>query len=263
MAQLRSLPVPAKLAEAVTAMPGQPRLVIKELVVIRRDPANSNRISWIGHYPDLSLESGVYAVQAEVGGGKSTLRRCLTGAYEGSGQILIDGRPVLEAVAANQVVAMLQEVSWYSTVSLINCFADGTGQVVNEAVMMRLLSRLMPDDEPKELLNKLCSDFSGGEERLLHLVLTVYWAIVHQAAVIPIDEPTNSLSHEAWNRVIRFLEIELWQLAKEHWPEQTLPVVLIMTHDGPLIANIECGRRGRVIRLGDVAAELVSLRMVR
>ncbi|HSX01942.1 MAG TPA: ATP-binding cassette domain-containing protein [Candidatus Saccharimonadia bacterium] len=259
MTQLRLLPVSV---EPVVVTPGQPRLVTRELVVMRRDPSDPKRISWINSYPDLSLPPGMYAVQAELGGGKSTLRQCLTGAYEGSGQILIDGRPVLEAVAANRVVVMPQEVKWSSTVLLINCFADGADQVVNEAVMIRLLTLLLPHDEPKELLNKPCSDFSGGQERLLHLVLTTYWAIVHQAAVIPIDEPTNSLSRQAWNRVIRFLEAELWQLAIEYWPKRALPVILILTHDEPIIANIE-HRWGPAICFGATAAEPASLRMVR
>jgi ribose transport system ATP-binding protein len=151
---------------------------------------------------DVSMDvvaGEVHALVGENGAGKSTLMKILAGVYQpDGGEIVYKGQPYeprtpREAITAG-IVTIYQELNLVSELSITENMFLGTelarGPFLDRGAMHRrareLLARLHLDIDPRTVVSRL----GVGQQQMVEVAK----ALLHEADVIIMDEPTASLS---------------------------------------------------------------------
>lgn len=160
------------------------------------------------------------------GAGKSTLFRCMLGFLPPSGgSVLLDGRPVstyTQKALASRIAYIPQSYSPAFDYTVLECVLMGmtaqlgafdTPRKADEARAMAALEAL----GIAQLADRSCGRISGGERQLMLIAR----ALVQQARILLMDEPTASLDYGNSCRVMR----RIHRLAQEGY------TVIFSTHD--------------------------------
>ncbi len=166
---------------------------------------------------DLAIRKGeVHALVGENGAGKSTLIKIICGAYSfDSGRILLDGRPYAPATPAEAqqkgIAVIYQETSLVPTLTVRENVFLGIEPISGPLEVCR---RDVEEERFADLCRRLGYELPAGEkvknigpaERKLTEIAK---ALAHNASLIIMDEPTDSLSGgeiEGFFRVVEDLK---------------------------------------------------------
>ena len=187
---------------------------------------------------NLSLGWGEKLILAGANGvGKTTLAETILGFIPFEGEIIFDGKPIKEK---NDFKELRRKVGYVfqnpddqlfmPTVREELAFGPENLGLPAEEIERRI-ERVALKLGIKALLDKPVFELSYGQKRLVSIacVLTM------EPPLLILDEPTNGLDRENWERVLSFLE-------------KTPNAVLVITHDRELIRRL----RWRVVYLSEL-----------
>ena len=187
---------------------------------------------------NLSLGWGEKLILAGANGvGKTTLAETILGFIPFEGEIIFDGKPVREKSdfkkLSRRVGYVLQNPDdqlFMPTVREELAFGPENLGLPAEEIERRI-ERVALKLGIKALLDKPVFELSYGQKRLVSIacVLTM------EPPLLILDEPTNGLDRENWERVLSFLE-------------KTPNAVLVITHDRELIRRL----RWKVVYLSEL-----------
>jgi len=188
---------------------------------------------------NLSLGWGEKLILAGANGvGKTTLAETILGFIPFEGEIIFDGKPIKEK---NDFKELRRRVGYVfqnpddqlfmPTVREELAFGPENLGLPAEEIERRI-ERVALKLGIKSLLDKPVFELSYGQKRLVSIacVLTM------EPPLLILDEPTNGLDRENWERVLSFLE-------------KTPNAVLVITHDRELIRRL----RWRVVYLSELS----------
>ena len=188
---------------------------------------------------NLSLGWGEKLILAGANGvGKTTLAETILGFIPFEGEIIFDGKPIKEK---NDFKELRRRVGYVfqnpddqlfmPTVREELAFGPENLGLPAEEIERRI-ERVALKLGIKALLDKPVFELSYGQKRLVSIacVLTM------EPPLLILDEPTNGLDRENWERVLSFLE-------------KTPNAVLVITHDRELIRRL----RWRVVYLSELS----------
>jgi cobalt/nickel transport system ATP-binding protein len=187
---------------------------------------------------NLSLGWGEKLILAGANGvGKTTLAETILGFIPFEGEIIFDGKPIKEK---NDFKELRRRVGYVfqnpddqlfmPTVREELAFGPENLGLPAEEIERRI-ERVALKLGIKSLLDKPVFELSYGQKRLVSIacVLTM------EPPLLILDEPTNGLDRENWERVLSFLE-------------KTPNAVLVITHDRELIRRL----RWKVVYLSEL-----------
>jgi len=162
---------------------------------------------------NLTIPAGTHvAVLGRTGCGKSTLLQLLTRAWDpAQGQILFNDTPVSEMSepALRKTVSMVpQRVHLFSATLRDNLLlaAPGTGDDLLAAMLEKVgLHKLLEDEGLNSWLGEGGRQLSGGELRRLAIAR----ALLHDAPLMLLDEPTEGLDATTERQILDLLEKEM------------------------------------------------------
>jgi len=162
---------------------------------------------------NLTIPAGAHvAVLGRTGCGKSTLLQLLTRAWDpAQGQILFNDTPVSEMseLALRKTVSMVpQRVHLFSATLRDNLLlaAPGTGDDLLGAMLEKVgLHKLLEDEGLNSWLGEGGRQLSGGELRRLAIAR----ALLHDAPLMLLDEPTEGLDATTERQILDLLEKEM------------------------------------------------------
>ncbi|QIK13250.1 cysteine/glutathione ABC transporter ATP-binding protein/permease CydC [Leclercia sp. 29361] len=162
---------------------------------------------------NLTIPAGAHvAVLGRTGCGKSTLLQLLTRAWDpAQGQILFNDTPVSEMSepALRKTVSMVpQRVHLFSATLRDNLLlaAPGTGDDLLAAMLEKVgLHKLLEDEGLNSWLGEGGRQLSGGELRRLAIAR----ALLHDAPLMLLDEPTEGLDATTERQILDLLEKEM------------------------------------------------------
>ena len=162
---------------------------------------------------NLTIPAGAHvAVLGRTGCGKSTLLQLLTRAWDpAQGQILFNDTPVSEMSepALRKTVSMVpQRVHLFSATLRDNLLlaAPGTGDDLLGAMLEKVgLHKLLEDEGLNSWLGEGGRQLSGGELRRLAIAR----ALLHDAPLMLLDEPTEGLDATTERQILDLLEKEM------------------------------------------------------
>lgn len=162
---------------------------------------------------NLTIPAGAHvAVLGRTGCGKSTLLQLLTRAWDpAQGQILFNDTPVSEMSepALRKTVSMVpQRVHLFSATLRDNLLlaAPGTGDDLLTAMLEKVgLHKLLEDEGLNSWLGEGGRQLSGGELRRLAIAR----ALLHDAPLMLLDEPTEGLDATTERQILDLLEKEM------------------------------------------------------
>lgn len=182
------------------------------------------------------------------GAGKSTLFRCMLGFLPPSGgTVLLDGKPVgayTQKALASRIAYIPQSYSPAFDYTVLECVLMGmTAQLgafdapgkADEARAMAALESL----GIAQLANRSCGRISGGERQLMLIAR----ALVQQARILLMDEPTASLDYgnscRVMQRIRRLAQDGYTVIFSTHDPNQALRYAsrVLALRDGTLAAD--------------------------
>ena len=163
------------------------------------------------HQVNLSVRKGeVHALIGENGAGKSTLMKVLSGAYQAdAGQILLNGAPCVinnPAAGRNLGIAMIyQELNLAPHLTVENNLTLGTekssaGFICNQREAIRKALELM--EHPHLPLNAPVHSLSISLQQIVEIAR----ALVTNAKVVIMDEPTSSLTASDTRALFRVIQ---------------------------------------------------------
>ena len=197
----------------------------------------------------LNLPSkGLYFIVGRSGSGKTTLVDLIAGIQKpDSGLLFIDGKKLLstEAPTLSRIIAYLHQQAYLFTGTLRENLSLGLRNISDEAIIDALKA-----SDSLEIYNKLDEgldtlilsggiNFSGGERQRLSMTR----ALVKNARILVLDEPTSSLDSGSEKKVMHSLE-KISQGA----------LVLVITHSQEVIQdkkNIYLLDKGNLVWHGD------------
>jgi len=187
---------------------------------------------------NLSLGWGEKLILAGANGvGKTTLAETILGFIPFEGEIIFDGKPVREKSdfkklrrKVGYVFQNPDDQLFMPTVREELAFGPENLGLPAEEIERRI-ERVALKLGIKSLLDKPVFELSYGQKRLVSIacVLTM------EPPLLILDEPTNGLDRENWERVLSFLE-------------KTPNAVLVITHDRELIRRL----RWKVVYLSEL-----------
>ena len=187
---------------------------------------------------NLSLGWGEKLILAGANGvGKTTLAETILGFIPFEGEIIFDGKPIKEKSDFKELRRRVGYVFqnpddqlFMPTVREELAFGPENLGLPAEEIERRI-ERVALKLGIKALLDKPVFELSYGQKRLVSIacVLTM------EPPLLILDEPTNGLDRENWERVLSFLE-------------KTPNAVLVITHDRELIRRL----RWRVVYLSEL-----------
>ncbi|WP_313825643.1 heme ABC transporter ATP-binding protein/permease CydC [Leclercia sp.] len=162
---------------------------------------------------NLTIPAGAHvAVLGRTGCGKSTLLQLLTRAWDpAQGQILFNDTPVSEMSepALRKTVSVVpQRVHLFSATLRDNLLlaAPGTGDDLLAAMLEKVgLHKLLEDEGLNSWLGEGGRQLSGGELRRLAIAR----ALLHDAPLMLLDEPTEGLDATTERQILDLLEKEM------------------------------------------------------
>jgi len=162
---------------------------------------------------NLTIPAGAHvAVLGRTGCGKSTLLQLLTRAWDPTqGQILFNDTPVSEMSepALRKTVSVVpQRVHLFSATLRDNLLlaAPGTGDDLLAAMLEKVgLHKLLEDEGLNSWLGEGGRQLSGGELRRLAIAR----ALLHDAPLMLLDEPTEGLDATTERQILDLLEKEM------------------------------------------------------
>ncbi|WP_312080152.1 heme ABC transporter ATP-binding protein/permease CydC [Leclercia sp.] len=162
---------------------------------------------------NLTIPAGAHvAVLGRTGCGKSTLLQLLTRAWDpAQGQILFNDTPVSEMSepALRKTVSVVpQRVHLFSATLRDNLLlaAPGTGDDLLTAMLEKVgLHKLLEDEGLNSWLGEGGRQLSGGELRRLAIAR----ALLHDAPLMLLDEPTEGLDATTERQILDLLEKEM------------------------------------------------------
>jgi putative ABC transport system ATP-binding protein len=190
----------------------------------------------------LRIAAGEFvAIVGPSGSGKTTLLSILGGMLAPtSGQVLLDGRSLYDATAAERAQLRLQKIGFvFQTFNLVPYLT--ALENVKIPLMLSHASNIEQELRAAELLRRVGleqrmhhkpSELSVGQQQRVALART----LVHDPPVILADEPTGNLDPATREHVLGFLD----ELSRES------RTVVMVTHD-PTAAE----RASRTLRLSD------------
>lgn len=172
---------------------------------------------------NLQLFAGQHvALLGKTGCGKSTLLQLLTRAWDPQqGQITLNqtALPDYDEQTLRQMISVVtQRVYIFSATlrhNLLIANADTTDQQLIEVLNQVGLSNLLEGDGLNQWLGEGGRQLSGGEQTRIGIAR----ALLHQAPLILLDEPTNGLDADTEQQILRIL--------KQHAQHKTL---IMVTH---------------------------------
>lgn len=172
---------------------------------------------------NLQLSAGQHiALLGKTGCGKSTLLQLLTRAWDPQqGQITLNqtALPDYDEQTLRQMISVVtQRVYIFSATlrhNLLIANADTTDQQLIEVLHQVGLSNLLEGDGLNQWLGEGGRQLSGGEQTRIGIAR----ALLHQAPLILLDEPTNGLDADTEQQILRIL--------KQHAQHKTL---IMVTH---------------------------------
>ena len=187
---------------------------------------------------NLSLGWGEKLILAGANGvGKTTLAETILGFIPFEGEIIFDGKPIKEKSDFKELRRKVGYVFqnpddqlFMPTVREELAFGPENLGLPAEEIERRI-ERVALKLGIKSLLDKPVFELSYGQKRLVSIacVLTM------EPPLLILDEPTNGLDRENWERVLSFLE-------------KTPNAVLVITHDRELIRRL----RWKVVYLSEL-----------
>jgi cobalt/nickel transport system ATP-binding protein len=187
---------------------------------------------------NLSLGWGEKLILAGANGvGKTTLAETILGFIPFEGEIIFDGKPIKEQSDFKELRRRVGYVFqnpddqlFMPTVREELAFGPENLGLPAEEIERRI-ERVALKLGIKALLDKPVFELSYGQKRLVSIacVLTM------EPPLLILDEPTNGLDRENWERVLSFLE-------------KTPNAVLVITHDRELIRRL----RWKVVYLSEL-----------
>eukprot|EP01037_Dinobryon_pediforme_P018138 gene18138-18384_t len=161
----------------------------------------------------FSLQRGeVHALLGENGAGKSTLLKILSGVYRAdAGEILIDGKPVVlgSPKAANLAgIAMIhQELQQVPELDVAqNMFLGAPltrlGLFTNKIAMRERARAVLAEIDPTIEVTAKIRDLRVAQRQIVEIAK----ALLSDAKVIAMDEPTSSLTPREFDRLIGIIE---------------------------------------------------------
>lgn len=162
---------------------------------------------------NLTIPAGAHvAVLGRTGCGKSTLLQLLTRAWDpAQGQILFNDTPVSEmseSALRKTVSVVPQRVHLFSATLRDNLLlaAPGTGDDLLAAMLEKVgLHKLLEDEGLNSWLGEGGRQLSGGELRRLAIAR----ALLHDAPLMLLDEPTEGLDATTERQILDLLEKEM------------------------------------------------------
>ncbi|MDY0920846.1 heme ABC transporter ATP-binding protein/permease CydC [Leclercia sp. CFBP8987] len=162
---------------------------------------------------NLTIPAGAHvAVLGRTGCGKSTLLQLLTRAWDpAQGQILFNDTPVSEmseSALRKTVSVVPQRVHLFSATLRDNLLlaAPGTGDDLLTAILEKVgLHKLLEDEGLNSWLGEGGRQLSGGELRRLAIAR----ALLHDAPLMLLDEPTEGLDATTERQILDLLEKEM------------------------------------------------------
>lgn len=154
----------------------------------------SKKFSDILAVNDLSFtvnEGDIYGFLGQNGAGKSTtIRMLLTLIHPGRGEINLFGKSLTQnrSVILKQIGAVIEKPDLYKYLSAydnLSIFARMSGMKVTKQLLMQQLQMVGLEDRAKDTVRT----FSQGMKQRLGIAV----ALVHNPALIILDEPTNGL----------------------------------------------------------------------
>ncbi|MEX2238446.1 MAG: ABC transporter ATP-binding protein [Dehalococcoidia bacterium] len=208
------------------------RIEAHKLRVVR----GGHEILSVGH---LGVADGeVLAVIGPNGAGKSTLVQCLALLDSCEGEVLLDGAPVRDRLAARRRLAVVfQDPLLLNTSAVANVTAGlqfrGLPRGKRDAIAMRWLERFGVG----QLARRAARSLSGGEAQRVALAR----AFALSPDVLFLDEPFGALDAPTREQLLDDLDSVL---------EESNPATIFVTHD-----------RDEALRLGDRVAVLIGGRL--
>ncbi|MNC39551.1 Lipid A export ATP-binding/permease protein MsbA [compost metagenome] len=171
----------------------------------------------------LNIAAGEHiALLGRTGCGKSTLLQLLTRAWNAdSGQILLNGQPLAsydEATLRAMTTVVSQRVHIFSSTLRENlriAAPAASDEDLNLALQQVGLDKLLENEGLNAWLGDGGRQLSGGEQRRLGIAR----ALLHQAPLLLLDEPTEGLDAETEQQILALL--------RQHCRGKTL---ILVTH---------------------------------
>ncbi|QJT80041.1 cysteine/glutathione ABC transporter ATP-binding protein/permease CydC [Kosakonia sp. MUSA4] len=229
-----SMPVPARVAVQFTDLafsyPGQPQRALENIA--------------------LSIAAGEHvAILGRTGCGKSTLLQLLTRAWDPQqGEIRLNDRPlsdVDEATLRSLISMVPQRVHLFSATLRDNLLlaAPQASDETLSAMLTRVgLEKLLADGGLNAWLGEGGRQLSGGELRRLAIAR----ALLHDAPLVLLDEPTEGLDAETESQVL--------ELLREVMKDKTLLMVTHRLRGLAFFDRIIVMDNGQIIEQGNHAA---------
>jgi ATP-binding cassette subfamily C protein CydC len=171
----------------------------------------------------LDISAGEHiALLGRTGCGKSTLLQLLTRAWNpDSGEIQLNGQPLStydEATLRAMTTVVSQRVHIFSSTLRENlriASADASDEALNHVLRQVGLDKLLENEGLNAWLGEGGRQLSGGEQRRLGIAR----ALLHQAPLLLLDEPTEGLDAETEQQILALL--------RQHCRGKTL---ILVTH---------------------------------
>jgi ABC-2 type transport system ATP-binding protein len=194
---------------------------------------------------DLEIEQGeLFGLLGPNGAGKTTTINLITGLLPAdTGRICVGGFDLPRNIAkARALIGFCpQEISVIPYLTgFENAKLFGTLNGLQGPALDRRISQLFEDLKLEEKAGKRVSTYSGGMKRRLNIIL----AIVHDPAIVFLDEPTVGLDpqsrHVVWNFIRSFKEMGKTVVLTTHYIEEA----------DDLCDRVGIIDQGRIIALG-------------
>ncbi|WAC12905.1 ABC transporter ATP-binding protein [Dyadobacter pollutisoli] len=155
----------------------------------------------------LDIQAGdVFGLLGPNGAGKTTLISILCGIIPpSSGQIhyFIDGAPASETQRKNRIGFVPQEYAFYQELTARqNLDYFGAMYNLSKSDLGRRRDHLLEVLGLTKSADKKVGSFSGGMKRRINLAI----GIIHQPAILFLDEPTVGVDVQSRNAIIRYLQ---------------------------------------------------------
>ncbi len=195
------------------------------------DNLNVTNLSYLYNYENIFSglnfsisKNSIFCVTGGNGTGKSTLVKILTGLFDDyDGHVMIDGVELrdfdLIYYRANLISVVSQELYKPSAKvkDLLTKYFDCN---VNDELNSSLMNMPVISNSVIEILEKNCTELSGGEIRKLYLWI----ALREKKQILLLDEPTTGIDFDSKKELINIL--------KKNCKDQ---IVIVITHDQDLI----------------------------